>query len=144
LRTLESERFGITGTDAGEEPVFPGPATSSALDQWVILHVAPRPWPEEHAPRKSSDLERQEWPRAFESGQVADSLTAAMPVNRTVLSASIRVVMESWRAAERDLAAMPVDSTGWPPAHARVSELRASYHRLFDEYRAPRPGERVG
>ena len=143
MRTLESERFGITGTDAGEEPVFPGPATSSALDRWVIL-VAPRPWSVEHAPSKSSDLERREWPRAFESGQVADSLPVAMPVNRTVLSAAIRVVMESWRAAERDLAAMPADSTGWPSAHARLSELRTSYHRLFDEYRAPRPSERTG
>jgi hypothetical protein len=67
-----------------------------------------------------------------------------MHVNREVLSAAIRLVMVSWRAAERELAAMPADSTEWASAHARLSDLRASYHRLFDEYRAPRPGERAG
>lgn len=135
---------GTTGTGAAEAPLFPGPATSSTVDRWVRLNVGRQQSLDTDWPGPSSDSEGQPWPWAFLSGEDVGGPPAPELANRAVLSAAIRHVIATWRAAERELAAMPLDSPGWASANARQTDLRASYHRLFEEYRAPRPGERAG
>jgi hypothetical protein len=137
---------GTTGTGAGEAPLFPGPATSSTLDRWVRLNMDQQQsldtaWP---VSSSDSDSEGLPWARARSPGEDVGCPPAPEPANRAVLSASIRLIIATWRAAERELAGTPLDSPGWASANARLTDLRASYHRLFDEYRAPRPGERAG
>lgn len=135
---------GTTGTGAGEAPLFPGPATSSTLDRWVHLNVGRPESLDTDWPVLSPDSEALPWPRAFVSGADVDCPPVPEVANRAVLSAAIRLVMTTWRAAEREVAVMARDDPGRASADARLTELRASYHHLFDEYRAPRPGERAG
>jgi hypothetical protein len=144
MRAPSTGSAGTTGTDAGEAPLFPGPATSSTLDRWVQLDVGRQQSLETDWPVPSSDSEGLPWPRAFASGAAVGCPPAPELANRAVLSTAIRLVIGTWRAAERELAAMPMDSPSWASANARLTDLRASYHRLFDEYRAPRPGARAG
>ena len=144
LGTHENEPFGTTGTDAGEKPMFPGPATSSALDRWVTLTLSPARAPNDLGPDLGSDPERPAWPEACDVGETLSPYPDPIPDDRAALSAAIRHVLVTWRAAERDVAAISIDSAEWPSAHVRMTELRVSYHRLFEEYCAPRPGERVG
>jgi hypothetical protein len=54
-------------------------------------------------------------------------------VDRPVRGVAPCDVLAAWRAAERELAAMPVDSPEWTDLRARVAELRASYHQLYNE-----------
>ena len=49
-------------------------------------------------------------------------------------------VLAAWRAAERELAAFPVGGPEWTETRARVVELRASYHQLFNEHLHRWPG----
>jgi hypothetical protein len=49
-------------------------------------------------------------------------------------------VLAAWRAAERELAAIPADSPDWTDVRSRVVELRASYHQLFNEHLHRWPG----
>lgn len=49
-------------------------------------------------------------------------------------------VLAAWRAAERELAALPDDSPDWADARIRVLELRATYHQLFNEHLHRWPG----
>jgi hypothetical protein len=49
-------------------------------------------------------------------------------------------VLAAWRAAERELAALSVDSPEWSEVRGKVLELRASYHQLFSEHLHRWPG----
>jgi hypothetical protein len=42
-------------------------------------------------------------------------------------------VLTAWRAAERELAGITLESPDWPRVHADLVGLRAAYHRLFNE-----------
>jgi hypothetical protein len=42
-------------------------------------------------------------------------------------------VLTAWRAAERELAGITLESPDWPRVHADLVGLRATYHRLFHE-----------
>lgn len=63
-------------------------------------------------------------------------MPAAAPVAEAERSAGgLRIwdVLAAWRAAERELADTPLESTDWPRVHADLVGLRAAYHRLFQE-----------
>ena len=61
-------------------------------------------------------------------------------VDRPVRGVPVFDVLAAWRAAERELAAIPAGSLDWAHARASVLELRASYHQLFNEHLHRWPG----
>ncbi len=46
---------------------------------------------------------------------------------------SIGEVLAAWRAAEREIGAVPLGGPERPAIQAKLDSLRATYHRLFDE-----------
>jgi hypothetical protein len=72
-------------------------------------------------------------PRAL---QLSD-LILLPPLKHAVVPAvpTLRIweVLAAWRAAEREMSAIPDASPEWPRVHAELVGLRAAYHRLFHE-----------
>jgi hypothetical protein len=86
---------------------------------------------------------RQEDDRAGGPGDAGDHLRQAVEVRHLTLLPSILPavdppevmfdVLTAWRAAERQLAAIPEDSLAWFRVHAEIALHCASYQRLFRE-----------
>lgn len=76
----------------------------------------------------SPTLERREQSHVASPEQVSAPRAAALALRQT---------LDAWRAAERDLATLVIDSPDRPRVLAEAAYLRAAHHRLFDEISRP-------
>lgn len=118
------------------EALLGGPR--SEIDRWVDLDTDA-----EHDNRSRRVFEPARL-RPLPDLAVPTARPAAMRSGAAILAAdeatfAICVVLEAWRAAERELVSLAERDADWRRVHAELVGLRALHHRLFDA-RMSRPG----
>lgn len=110
-----------TGPDRGESGLPSMAPTGQPQDQWAAAR---------------SKLDQNRMLHAIRSASLAGVRPASPRVARHA-GAMVRIsaVLASWRAAERELGALPESSPDRPLLRAALDGLRATYQRLFAERR---------